>query len=237
MPSGLCWIGFDLDDTLHYYKRASGQASEAVFSDIERQFGIAMDSLAESYREILRASQSGHFSQSKTSREYRAERFGSLLREFDREPDPYLDRLLNIYDTTLDGALELKPGAREVLTAAKRASLSVMVVSEGPDDAQRTTIERLGIAPSIDLLITSAGERASKGDGLFEKALARADCGPSEVLYVGDSVERDILPTSAIGIASVYVGEGELPDGLMATTLDLTTLAGLLDRDGDGFAA
>jgi FMN phosphatase YigB (HAD superfamily) len=27
----LRWIAFDLDDTLHYFKRASGRAAEAVF--------------------------------------------------------------------------------------------------------------------------------------------------------------------------------------------------------------
>ena len=103
-----------------------------------------------------------------------------------------------------------------------------MVISEGPHDAQTTTIERLGIASGIDLLVTSAGEQASKSDGLFEKALERGACGRHQMLYVGDSVERDILPTSALGIASVYVGEDELPDGTTAMRLDLVALARLL---------
>lgn len=110
-----------------------------------------------------------------------------------------------------------------------------MVISEGPHDAQLTTIERLGIAPSIDLLVTSAGEQASKSDGLFEKALERAGCKRHEILYVGDSVERDIAPTSALGIANVYVGDDKLPDGSTAMRLDLVALARLLDqlaRDG-----
>jgi putative hydrolase of the HAD superfamily len=239
LPPDLRWVAFDLDDTLHYFKRASGSASEAVFRDIERQFGIGVDDLTKSYREILRAAQSGHFSDRKTSREYRAERFEALLAAFARDPAPALDGLLDIYDAALGEALELKPGARQALSAARRASLSVMVVSEGPHDAQTTTIERLGIGSSVDLLVTSAGEQASKSDGLFERALAHAGCEPHQVLYVGDSVERDILPTSALGIASVYVGEEELPDELTPMVLDLPALAGLLDRfapDRDGFS-
>jgi FMN phosphatase YigB (HAD superfamily) len=230
LPPDLRWIAFDLDDTLHYFARATGQASGAVFREVERQLGIGMSELEEAYGEILRAAQSGHFSRSKTSREYRAERFGALLGEFTQSPGPQLDRLLDIYDVALDEALELKPGARQALTAAKRASLSVMVVSEGPRDAQATTIERLGIAPSVDLLVTSSGERVSKSDGLFERALARADCQRHEVLHVGDSVERDIAPTSALGIANVYVGDGELPEGSTAMKLDLAALARLLDQ-------
>jgi putative hydrolase of the HAD superfamily len=230
LPPDLRWIAFDLDDTLHYFKRASGRAAEAVFCEIERQFGIGVDDLDQAYREILRAAQSGHFSQPKTSREYRAERFGALLSGFARDPGPQLDRLLATYDAALGKALELKPGARQALAAAKRARISTMVVSEGPHDAQAATIERLGIAPDIDLLVTSAGEQASKGDGLFERALERAGCERHEVLYVGDSVDRDIVPTSALGIASVYVGEDELPDDSTAMRLDLAALARLLDR-------
>ena len=200
--SHLRWIAFDLDDTLHYFKRASGRAAEVIFRDVERQFGIGLDQLSEAYREILRAAQSSHFSQPKTSREYRAERFGALLSRFECDPGPQMDRLLDIYDATLREALELKPGARQALIAAKRANLSVMVVSEGPHDAQSATIERLDIASYIDLLVT----------------------------YVGDSLARDIVPTSALGIANVYVGEDALPDGLAAMRLDLVELSRRLDR-------
>jgi putative hydrolase of the HAD superfamily len=76
LPQDLRWIAFDLDDTLHHFRRASTRASEAVFCDIERQFGIGVDDLGAAYREILSAAQSRHFSQPKTSREYLAERFG-----------------------------------------------------------------------------------------------------------------------------------------------------------------
>jgi hypothetical protein len=47
LPPDLCWIAFDLDDTLHYFKRASGRAVEAVFCNIERQFGIGVSDLDE----------------------------------------------------------------------------------------------------------------------------------------------------------------------------------------------
>jgi FMN phosphatase YigB (HAD superfamily) len=47
LPSGLRWIAFDLDDTLHYFKRASNRAAKAVFAEIERQFGIGTDDLDE----------------------------------------------------------------------------------------------------------------------------------------------------------------------------------------------
>ena len=159
LPPDLRWIGFDLDDTLHDYRRASRRASEAVFADLERGCGVPVDELAGAYGEILRAAQGGHFTLLKSAREYRGERFRALLARFDVEPGRHLDRLLDVYDDALGKALELKPGAREALASAARAGLPVMVVSEGPEDAQARTIERLGIAPAVDLLLTSAGEQ------------------------------------------------------------------------------
>jgi FMN phosphatase YigB (HAD superfamily) len=50
---------------------------------------------------------------------------------------------------------------------------------------------------------------------------------------VGDSLERDIAPTSALGIASVYVGDDVLPDGSAAMRLDLAALGQLLDQLAD----
>lgn len=230
LPQGLRWIGFDLDGTLHYFERASGRAAEAVFLDIERQLGISTGDLHTAYPEILKAAQSNHFSQPRTAREYRAERFAALLDGFGVGSEQQLDRLLDRYDVVLAESLELKPGAHETLRAAKRAGLSVIVISEGPHDAQQATIDRLGIAPSVDLLVTSAGEGASKSDGLFEKALARAGCNPHEILYVGDSLHRDISPTSALGITNVYVGDEALPAGCATLRLDLASLRLLLDQ-------
>jgi FMN phosphatase YigB (HAD superfamily) len=93
-----------------------------------------------------------------------------------------------------------------------------------------TTIERLGIAPSVDLLLTSAGEGASKSDGLFVKALQRVGCEVDELLHVGDSLDRDIAPTSALDIANVYVGEEEPPEETTTIRVDLARLAELLEQ-------
>ena len=232
LPPGLRWIGFDLDETLHRFRRASGRAAEAVFVAVERESGVAVAELGTAYGEILAAARSRHFTEAKTSREYRAERFRALLGRFGIDPSGQLDRLLGIYDSTLGEALELKPGAGEALRAARGAGLAVMIVSEGPQDAQDTTVERLGIAAEVDLVVTSAGEGVAKTEGLFGRALERAGCGSDELLYVGESPDRDIAPAAALGIACVYVGDDPLPGDSPAAKLDLAQLGELLDPHG-----
>ena len=106
-----------------------------------------------------------------------------------------------------------------------------MVISEGPHDAQERTVARLGIAPGIDLLVTSAGEQALEGATGCSRGRSRVRTASRlELLYAGDSIERDIAPASALGIATVYVGEEEPPDGLAAIRVDLAGLGRLLDK-------
>ncbi len=38
-PAAVRWVAFDLDDTLHFYRKASGRASAAVFEYLDEEFG------------------------------------------------------------------------------------------------------------------------------------------------------------------------------------------------------
>ena len=66
---------------------------------------------------------------------------------------------------------------------------------------------RLGLAPYVDLLVTSGQERRSKKDGLLQVALAKAGCLPKNGAFIGDNMEWDILPALALGMEAFYVGE------------------------------
>jgi putative hydrolase of the HAD superfamily len=236
----LKWIGFDLDDTLHFYRKASGAASEEVYKYLEDEFGTDAGQLRSAYREILKDAQSGCFAEGKTSRDYRAERFSRLLARFSIIPQLQLDVVLDLYDVTLSKNLKLKEGALQILQAAKSAGLQIMVVTEGPHDAQETTLQRLELTPYVDLLVTSSREQTSKTEGLLGIALQKAACAPGEILYVGDSLESDILPAQKLGVRCLYVGEAEsLPDGVtrLASLLELQPqLERLQSPRNDGMA-
>jgi putative hydrolase of the HAD superfamily len=226
-PASVRWVAFDLDDTLHYYRKASGRAADAVFANLDDEFGCGIDRLQAAYAGVLKNAQQGAFADGRTAREGRGERFGKLLQAFSIIPDRYLDQALDVYDAALAANLELKEGAAALLQDIERAGRSVMVVTEGPHDAQETTISRLGLAPYVDLLVTSSMERLTKHTGLLQRALDKANCAPAAVIYVGDSVECDIIPAKALGIRVIFVGEPDkAPDGVETVT-SLASLPGL----------
>jgi putative hydrolase of the HAD superfamily len=48
------WFGFDLDDTLHEFRRASGAATHSVLEEICHHSGTSLQRLKGEYRKVLR---------------------------------------------------------------------------------------------------------------------------------------------------------------------------------------
>ncbi|KAL5043791.1 hypothetical protein BDW71DRAFT_187379 [Aspergillus fruticulosus] len=82
-----------------------------------------------------------------------------------------LDQLLVVYRGSLRRALELKAGALQVLETLKACRKKVIVVIEGPKDAQKWTVAALGLEQYINILVTTNEVGLSKVDGLFSAVL------------------------------------------------------------------
>ncbi|MCJ1251739.1 hypothetical protein MMC30_008976 [Trapelia coarctata] len=202
------WFGFDLDDTLHEFRKASGAASKAVFREISGSEDVSEPDLEVTYRAILAQKAAGAFTDGKTSTEYRRERFAALM---DVHKISYIDaelaRLAEVYQTVLKSAIELKSGALELICHLKSIGKQIAVITEGPEDAQVWTIEELGLSQAVDALLTTNKMGKSKVDGMFVAALQHLCIGAEEMVYVGDNEKRDVEPASREGIFSIHYSE------------------------------
>ncbi|KAK9791260.1 hypothetical protein AB5N19_08858 [Seiridium cardinale] len=81
------WFGFDLDDTLHEFRRSSGIATNRVLEKISVRHHTPMLSLKEEHSHILKEKAANAFSDGKTSYDYRRERFETLLAKFSLPKD------------------------------------------------------------------------------------------------------------------------------------------------------
>lgn len=109
----LKWVAFDLDDTLHSFRKASAEAMEAVYGYVYEEFGVLLDVQRQAYMDILAKGQSGNFIEDKPANDYRSERFGALLSSFNILPHIHLNMMLEIYDRALERTLEVKDGAHD----------------------------------------------------------------------------------------------------------------------------
>lgn len=204
------WIGFDLDDTLHDFRGASSSATPEVLDIIckSHNYRTPIEDLQATYKSILREKTAGAFIDGKTSHEYRAERFATLLNRCPLPMDHELvQSLVSQYEIRLSASLKLKDGAGDVLDLIRKKGKKIMVITEGPQDAQERTVKQL-LGGKIDSLVTTNKFGVSKVDGLFSEVLKQFDTLPSQMVYVGDSLERDIIPATSVGIFAIHFDEG-----------------------------
>ncbi|KAL8831300.1 MAG: hypothetical protein Q9170_005358 [Blastenia crenularia] len=211
--------GFDLDDTLHEFRRASGIASTVVFQFLAEAYSSTVEDLKATYTVILASATSGAFTEGKTADEYRKERFTTLMEAHKMEiTDEIMQHLLESYKNSLQAALTLKPGAQELLSILRKLGKEVVLITEGPEDAQQWTLRELGIADNVDTLITSNRYGKTKTDGLFAAALVTLRIKANDFIFIGDNMSRDIEPARAEGIMTIHYSESEnvrlQPDGL-----------------------
>ena len=210
------WFGFDLDDTLHEFRRASASASDHVFQTIHAAHNhLSIDTLKDSYRVILRNATANAFTDGRTSTEYRRERFDRLLQTHGITDTVLLETLLDVYRDSLRANLTLKDGALQLLQTLHQQGKKVIVITEGPADAQEWTLHELGIQPYIDVLVTTNEIGRSKLDGLFGAVLKKYNIATKNIIYFGDNQVRDVQAARAEGILAVLydtAGSVELED-------------------------
>jgi putative hydrolase of the HAD superfamily len=103
------------------------------------------------------------------------------------------------------------PDARDAILAARGRRERVIVVSNW-DISLTAVLERVGLAPLLDGVLTSAGAGAHKpSPSIFRQALALAGTTAQRATHVGDSLEEDVGGARAAGIAAVLVRRGGEP--------------------------
>ena len=109
------------------------------------------------------------------------------------------------YAATVDAAV-LRPDALDTLRELRRQSLHVQVVSNIDEEQLEPMLDRLALRDVIDGATSSEAARSCKPDpGIFRTALAKAGCGPAQVLFVGDSLRHDVEGPAAMGMRSAWL--------------------------------
>ena len=109
--------------------------------------------------------------------------------------------------SALLASLRFEPFAdvRPALAAARAAGRRLLVVSNW-DASLNEVLDRLGLSPMLDGVVTSAefGERKPAPE-IFEHALALAGVAADEAIHIGDSLAEDVAGARAAGIEAVLI--------------------------------
>jgi len=105
------------------------------------------------------------------------------------------------------------PEVPDALTALRSHGLRLVVVSNA-NGTLRALLDRLGLAPLIDVAIDSHEEGVEKPDPrLFQIALERSGASPERTIHVGDLYHVDVVGARAAGLRAVlFDPAGLYPD-------------------------
>ena len=213
---------FDLFDTLVMFKPSllpkvtlNGETwnstAEHVFTEMrsslgEMEFTDFYEPFVESHRELMEL-------RKKDLREYpNRKRFEIFMEKMDlRGDDGLLDRFVLSHMKSLSGAMVYPEHHTEVLLYLREKGYRLSVVSNFDHaPTARELLRKFGIADFFEHTVISeeVGWRKPHRK-IFEFALASLGENPSEVIFIGDNPEADIMGSSDCGIDSVWVKRRE----------------------------
>ncbi|HEX6458607.1 MAG TPA: HAD family hydrolase [Thermoleophilaceae bacterium] len=107
------------------------------------------------------------------------------------------------------------PDAAPALEELRSAGVRLVVASNW-DSSLPEVVERTGLAPLLDGVVSSAAAGAAKPDSrLFDAALGIAGVSPGDALHVGDRTENDVEGALAMGMGAVLIARhGGRPPGV-----------------------
>lgn len=113
---------------------------------------------------------------------------------------------------------EAFPDAAPALRELRSRDLRVVAASNW-DSSLPQVLERTGLAPLLDGVVSSAAAGAAKpAPQLFEAALELVGAAPAEALHVGDRPDKDVEGARALGMEAVLIARDAppplLPDGV-----------------------
>ena len=187
-------VFFDLDGTLV----DSAPDIAAAVNELMAAYGLAPHSL-EAVRGMI-----GNGMEALVERAFGAHGMTLSLRNFRERRE----RMVDIYANNLTRLTTLRPGAAEVLSAARGAGLRTGVVTNKPEGFSRIVLSHFNLLSDLDLVIGGdSGHGKKPAPDMLLAACEICRCGPGEALMVGDST-ADAAAARAAGMKCVIVRGG-----------------------------
>lgn len=229
MTSGLKAVLFDLDDTL-FDQTLTSRAALSRVREAHPEFSTcALEDLVARHYVVLEELHARVLAGEITIEEARVERFTRLLAAAGAGATAAAERAVVVaatYRRAYEASWQLVAGASALVDAVRQQGLAVVVVTNNSVAEQRLKLDRLGMTPRVDALVTSEEVGAAKpAPEIFRAALGAASARPSEAVMLGDSWAADIEGARAAGIRAVWFNRTgtEAPDPTVPVVRDLAS--------------
>jgi len=116
--------------------------------------------------------------------------------------DAYLKRKLEL--------VKPYPYVLEILEFLKKKGIRTGIVTDAPREKALYRLGNMGITDFFDVIVTYSESKVKKPDEIpFKSAMKMLKEEPSETLFVGDSIERDIEGAEKLGMRTLWIKKPE----------------------------
>ena len=121
-----------------------------------------------------------------------------------------LQQMMEQYDRAFVERCALFLDVEPMLNFLKTQNLKLGVVIDGTAKRERLIISKLNLQKYLDVIVISEEVGRNKLSGVpLQKAVEQMHLPPSEIIVVGDRIDKDILPANALGCVSVLIQRGQ----------------------------
>lgn len=200
MIKGVC---FDLDGTLAYYN-GDFQAFGAL---LRSELGLQMCDMNEFGRLLTQElARDGALTLK--------DALARVLEQLDQRPPADLDVIAQAAARAYSEDVRLYPGAKELLARLDTAGVKLAVLTNGPEDMQRCTLDLLGLTEFFRVVLVSGDRDVSArkpAPRIFSLACTGLQCMPEELVMVGDNLSADVMGALDYDMNAVLIDHAGKP--------------------------
>lgn len=195
-------ILFDLDNTLIDFWKMKQEASRAAVSAMMK-VGLEVDK-DEAYKEIIRLFMKLGVESENIFQEFLKSKVG-------RADEKMLAAAINAYLKTKNNFLKPYPNIKPTLKELKKRKIKLAIVSDAPKVKAYQRLLAMNIEKYFDFVIGFEDTGKKKKDELpLKMAIEKLELDSKEIMMVGDSIKRDVLPAKKLDLISVFAKYGSL---------------------------
>ncbi len=207
---------FDLDHTLWDFRTNSRETLRELHADLGLlEHGVGdVEEFIDTYEEVNADLWSKYEVGQIEKAVLRVLRFRNTLVRFGVRNDRLTTTMGHEYIERCPRRTALAPGALALLEAARKDH-RIHIITNGFEEVQHVKVTCSGLAPYIDVLLTSEQAGAGKPDPrIFHLAMRRAGAEAANSLMVGDSVGNDMAGARGVGMDQAHYTAEDAPDPL-----------------------
>ncbi|MHA1725602.1 MAG: TIGR02253 family HAD-type hydrolase [Promethearchaeota archaeon] len=202
-------VGFDLDDCLF---DSTGLSARARIMGIKAMIDLGLNISLSKANTIMDEIVSDYGSNFPKHYNYLIKRLNNFEEGVNVPPGEqykYISAAVIAYHQAKIDNIRLYDDVEECLKKLRKMKIKTAIITDGIPIKQYEKINRLGLTDLIDLVVISDQLGIRKPNPkLFDYCLKKFGVKGEEVIYVGDRIEKDIIPALLNNMISVYIHRG-----------------------------